>query len=182
MKASTKKEVLSWLKTFALAIIIVFVCRQFIFTPTSVFGESMSPTFHDADRVILSKTSEIQRFDVIVFDAPDLEGEHYIKRVIGLPGDTIKMEDDVLSINGEEFPEEYLRENKENNTLEELTFDFTLEELTGETKVPKDMLFVMGDNRLDSKDSRIFGFVPYDSVIGEVKFRFYPVNAVGVPE
>lgn len=182
MKASTKKEILSWVKTIALAIIIVFICRQFIFTPTSVFGESMSPTFHDADRVIVSKTSKIQRFDVVVFDAPDLEGEHYIKRVIGLPGDSIKMEDDVLSINGEEFPEEYLKENKENNTLEELTFDFTLEEITGKTKVPKDMLFVMGDNRLNSKDSRIFGFVPYDSVIGEVKFRFYPVNAVGVPE
>lgn len=182
MKASTKKEVISWIKSIVIAIIVVFICREFIFAPITVSGESMSPNFHNADRVVVSKTSNIQRFDVIVFDAPDIEGEKYIKRVIGLPGDSIKVEDDVLYINGEMFPEEYLAENKEANPLQHLTGDFSLKENTGESQVPDDMLFVMGDNRLDSKDSRIFGFVPYDSVLGEVKFRFYPFQKVGFPE
>lgn len=182
MKSSTKKEIISWIKSIAIAFIIVFICREFIFTPITVFGESMSPTFHDADRVVVSKTSKIQRFDVIVFDAPDIEGKQYIKRVIGLPGDSIKMEDDVLYINGEVFSEEYLIKNKEKTLLHNLTGNFSLEDSTGETEVPNDMLFVMGDNRLDSKDSRMFGFVPYDSVIGEVKLRFYPFQKIGLPE
>lgn len=181
MKVSTKKEIISWVKSLVFALIVVFICRQFIFTPTAVLGDSMLPTFHDADRVVVSKISKLQHFDVIVFDAPDIEGQQYIKRVIGLPGDSIKMEDDELYINGEMFPEEYLNKNKEDNLLHKLTGDFTLKENTGETKVPKDMLFVMGDNRLDSRDSRIFGFVPYDSVIGEVKFRFYPLQKIGIP-
>ena len=57
-----------------------------------------------------------------------------------------------------------------------------MQEKTGESQVPKDLLFVMGDNRLKSKDSRIFGLIPYDSVIGEVKFRFYPLQEIGIPK
>jgi signal peptidase I len=182
MKESTKNEVYSWIKSVAFAFIIVFICRQFLFTPTTVFGESMSPTFQDQDRIVLSKTTEIQRFDVIVFDAPDINGEHYIKRVIGLPGDSIEMKNDVLYINGEALEEPYLIENKEDNPFNKLTEDFSLREKTGESQVPKDMLFVMGDNRLKSKDSRIFGLIPYDSVIGEVKFRFYPIKEIGIPK
>ena len=182
MTNSTKKEIYSWIKSIAFAFLIVFICRLFLFTPTTVLGASMSPTFQDHDKVVISKTTEIQRFDVIVFDAPDMDGEHYIKRVIGLPGDRIEMKNDVLYINGVAFEEPYLKENKEGNLLTKLTEDFSLEEKTGESKVPKDMLFVMGDNRLISKDSRIFGLIPNDSVIGEVIFRFYPLQEIGVPK
>lgn len=182
MKESTKKEIYSWVKSIAFAFIIAFICRQFLFTPTTVLGASMSPTFQDHDRVLVSKTSEIQRFDVIVFDAPDIDGEHYIKRVIGLPGDSIEMKDDVLFINGKALEEPYLIENKEDNPFNKLTEDFSLQEKTGESIVPKDMLFVMGDNRLKSKDSRIFGLVSYDAVIGEVKFRFLPLKEIGIPK
>lgn len=181
MKESTKKEVYSWIKSIAFAFVIAFICREFLFTPTTVLGASMSPTFQDQDKVLISKTAEIERFDVIVFDAPDIDGVHYIKRVIGLPGDRIEMKDDVLYINGEALEEPYLIENKEDNPFNKLTGDFLLQEKTGETKVPKDMLFVMGDNRLKSKDSRIFGLVSYESVIGEVKFRFYPLQEIGIP-
>ncbi|MBS4192764.1 signal peptidase I [Bacillus sp. FJAT-49705] len=182
MKESTKQEIYSWIKSIAFAFIIAFICKQFLFTTTTVFGESMEPTFQDQDKVVLSKTSEIQRFDMIVFDAPDVEGEHYIKRVIGLPGDHIEMKDDVLYINGEAIEEPYLIENKKDNPFNNLTEDFSLEEKTGKSKIPKDMLFVMGDNRLVSKDSRFFGLVPYDSVIGEVKFRYYPLEEIGIPK
>ncbi len=182
MKESTKKEIYSWVKSIAFAFIIAFICRQFLFTPITVFGESMEPTFQDQDRIVVSKTAKIQRFDVIVFDAPDIEGEHYIKRVIGLPGDRIEMKDDVLYINGEALEEPYLVENKKDNPLNKLTEDFSLQDKTGENIVPNDMLFVMGDNRLKSKDSRIFGLVPYASVIGEVKFRFFPLQEIGIPK
>ena len=148
MKESTKKEIYSWVKSVVFAFSIAFICRRFLFTPSTVLGASMSPTFHDQDRVVVSKTAEIQRFDVIVFDAPDSEGEYYIKRVIGLPGDNIEMKDDVLYINGEALEEPYLIENKEDHPFNKLTEDFSLQEKTGESEVPKDMLFVMGDNRL----------------------------------
>lgn len=180
MKNSTKKELYSWIKAITFAFIITFICREFIFTPSTVFGESMSPTFHNEDKIIVSKTSQIQRFDVIVFNAPDNPGEKYIKRVIGLPGDSIEMKEDVLYINGKAFQEPYLIENKKENFFNKLTEDFTLKEKYGVVKVPQDMLFVMGDNRLVSKDSRIFGFVPRETVIGEVKLRFYPLKEMGI--
>jgi signal peptidase I len=176
---SMNKEIFSWIKTIGFAFIIAFLCRQFFFTPTTVFGESMSPTFHEKDRVIISKTSEIERFDVIVFAAPDAD-EYYIKRVIGLPGDRIVMKDDVLYINGKAYSEPYLQENREKIRSSKLTGDFTLAELTGKTKVPDRMLFVLGDNRLNSKDSRYFGFISYDDVIGEVKFQFYPLHNIRI--
>ncbi|WP_340084923.1 signal peptidase I [Siminovitchia sp. FSL H7-0308] len=179
MKESTKEEIVSWMKSLAFAVIITLVCRQFLFSPITVFGESMSPSFEDHDKVIISKTSKIQRFDVVVFDAPDNENEHYIKRVIGLPGDSIEMKNDTLYINGKRFKEPYLTENKENNPFHKLTEDFSLQEKTGKAKVPEQMLFVMGDNRLNSKDSRTFGLISYDAVIGEVKFRIYPFEAFG---
>lgn len=182
MKESTKKEIYSWIKSIAFALIIVFICRQFLFTPTAVSGESMSPTFHSKDKVVVSKLTKIQRFDIIVFDAPDVDGEQYVKRVIGLPGDHIEMKNDVLYINEEALEEPYLMENKEDNPFHTLTEDFSLQEKTGESKVPKDMLFVMGDNRLRSKDSRALGFIPYDSVIGEVKFQYYPFQEIGIPK
>ena len=175
MEKDTKSEVYSWVKSIVFAIIIAFICRQFLFTPSIVRGESMTPTFEDENMIILSKTSEIQRFDMIVFKAPDSD-ELYIKRVIGLPGDSIEMKDDVLYVNGKEYEEPYLKENKEENVLDKLTYDFTLEE------VPENSLFVMGDNRLNSMDSRIFGVISYDSVIGEVKFRFYPLQEIGIPK
>lgn len=176
-----KEEVFSWIKSLVFAFIIVFLVNSFLFSPTTVFGESMSPTFHDKDRVLLSKTSEIQRFDTIVFDAPDAD-EYYIKRVIGLPGDIIEMKDDILYVNGKEIPEPYLEENKEEVFFDKLTGDFTLKELTGELKVPEGSFFVMGDNRRYSKDSRIFGFVSKDAVVGEVKFRYYPFVDIGLPK
>jgi signal peptidase I len=181
VQESTKKEIYSWIKSLAFALIIAFLCRSFLFSPTIVHGESMEPTFQDQDRLIISKTSEIERFDMIVFDAPDAD-EQYVKRVIGLPGDSVEVKDDILYINGKAMEEPYLEKNKENTLLDKLTGDFTLEEMTGEVKVPKGSLFVMGDNRLYSKDSRFFGFISEESVTGEVKFRFYPLQEMGLPK
>ena len=178
-KINIGKEIVSLFKAVLLAVIIVTLLRQFVFTPTTVRGESMLPSLEDGNRVILSKMTTIDRFDEVVFQATD-SPDHYVKRVIGLPGDTIRMRNDVLYINGEIYDEPYLEEfKKELNHNEKLTEDFTLKKLTGEYKVPKGQMFVLGDNRINSKDSRMFGFVPMDHIIGEVKLRVWPIKDIG---
>lgn len=181
-KENVKREIYSWIKTLVFALIIVFLVRNFLFSPTVVSGESMSPTFEKDDKVLINKLSDIERFDIVVFDAPD-EDSFYIKRVIGLPGDTIKVKDDILYINGEAMEEPYLEESKKSNNLNfNFTADFTLQELTGEVSVPEDSIFVLGDNRINSKDSRFFGFIANEAIIGEVKFRYFPFSDMGVPK
>ncbi|TQR21632.1 signal peptidase I [Psychrobacillus vulpis] len=174
MKENNKKELVSWIKTIIFAFILVFVCRQFLFSPITVKGESMSPTFEDNNKVVISKTSTIGRFDIIVFKSPDKK-DNYIKRVIGLPGDQIEVKDDVLYINGKLYEEPYLQMKKKDLLFGQLTEDFSLEQITGKTKVPKGYYFVMGDNRLQSYDSRIFGFISEEALLGEVKFRLFPL-------
>jgi signal peptidase I len=181
LQEQTKRELVSWIRAIAFALFIAFICRHFFLSPSTVYGESMLPTFEEKDRVLISKISDIQRFDMVVFDAPDSD-EQYIKRVIGLPGDTLEMKDDILYINGKEMDEPYLDAIKGDLIFNKLTGDFTLSEITGETTVPEDSIFVMGDNRLYSKDSRFFGFVSDDAIIGEVKFRLYPFNKIGLPK
>ncbi|MGG7620888.1 signal peptidase I [Bacillus coreaensis] len=181
MSDTTKKEVYSWFKSIVFAFIVAFICRHFLFSPAIVYGESMLPTFQEHDRLLVSKVSDIQRFDLIVFNAPDSD-ERYIKRVIGLPGDQVEVKDDTLYINGKPMEEPFLEDIKKDLVLNKLTGDFTLEELTGKSVVPDGALFVMGDNRLHSKDSRFFGPIPVSSLIGEVKVQIYPLRKIGMPE
>ncbi|MBM7588127.1 signal peptidase I [Bacillus pakistanensis] len=178
MRDNTKKEVFSWIKSIFFALMIAFICRQFLFAPVAVQGESMMPTFENNNRLVVSKISEIDHFDVIVFRSPISE-KNFIKRVIGLPDDTIEMNNDQLFINGKVYQESYLSQNRkiaEQAGMKKLTGDF------GPITVPKDNYFVMGDNRLNSTDSREFGSISNESVVGEVGFRFFPLNEIGTPE
>ncbi|WP_058305830.1 signal peptidase I [Gracilibacillus massiliensis] len=174
------KELLSWMKALLVAVIIVLVCRHFLITPSVVKGESMMPNLEDGDRIILSKISHIDRFDEIAFEAPDTN-DNYVKRVIGFPGDSIEMIDDQLYINGTLYEEVYLNEFKSTLAIgDQLTNDFTLKDLTGHEQVPEGKLFVLGDNRRVSKDSRQFGFIDEESVIGDVKLRIWPIDSIGI--
>ncbi|OJG98184.1 signal peptidase [Enterococcus termitis] len=140
----------------------------------------MDPTLADGERVIALKNTDIKRYDIVTFPAPDEPKKSYIKRVIGLPGDSIEYKDDVLYINGKEVEEPYLDEfKKEVADGNPLTLDFTLEEVTGKDKVPAGEYFVMGDNRRNSKDGRMIGFISEEKISGDVKFVLWPLNRFG---
>ncbi|QCR32770.1 signal peptidase I [Lysinibacillus sp. SGAir0095] len=170
-----KSEFMSWLVAILFGIVISFICREFVFSPLVVKGASMMPTYENQDVIIVSKISEINRFDQVVFEAP-YEDEYYIKRVIGLPGDTVEMKDDILIINNTEYEESYVNRDNSNPLQIRVTENFTLEEITGYDTVPEGYLFVLGDNRLRSSDSRHYGLIPTDSVLGESKIRIYPLS------
>src|SRR5690606_20547328 len=168
-----KKDVLSWFFSIVLGVTIALLCREYLFSPVIVKGASMLPTYESDDVIIVSKKSKINRFDHIVFQAPD-EDEFYIKRVIGLPGDSIEMKDDILIINGEEYDEPYV--NRDNPYATRITENFTLEQITGDKIVPEGYVFVLGDNRTQSRDSRHYGLIPIDDVYGASKMRILPLQ------
>ncbi|EGO9264831.1 signal peptidase I [Enterococcus faecalis] len=173
------KELIKTVVFFACLALGLFLLRQFVFTPVVVRGHSMDPTLADGERVITLKNTEINRFDIITFPAPDEPDKNYIKRVIGLPGDTIAYKDDTLYINGKEVDEPYLDGFKKALTDgQPLTGDFSLKE-----KVPADSYFVLGDNRRNSKDGRVIGFIHKKDILGEVKFVMWPFSRFGpIPE
>jgi signal peptidase I len=176
--AKKKNEIWEWTKALIIAVVLAAVIRTFLFAPIVVDGLSMMPTLHDQDRMIVNKFSysigEPKRFDVIVFHAP--ENKDYIKRVIGLPGDTVEYKDDVLYVNGKAYEEPYLEEYKKQVIDGPLTEPFTLVDKIGRKTVPEGHLFVMGDNRRFSKDSRHIGTIPMDKVLGKTNLLYWPIK------
>ncbi|WP_026674303.1 signal peptidase I [Alkalihalobacterium bogoriense] len=177
-----KSETLEWIKALIIALLLAVLIRFFFFAPIVVEGESMMPTLHHSDRMIVNKIgytiSEPDRFDIVVFHAT--EEKDYIKRVIGLPGDTIVYEDDILYINNEPYDEPYLDELKNQLAGGKLTYDFTLQEVTNEVSVPEGYLFVMGDNRQRSLDSRDIGLIPIDEIVGKANIVFWPFSDIRI--
>ncbi|GGA18216.1 signal peptidase I [Psychrobacillus lasiicapitis] len=171
----TKKEIIEWLMSLVIGIIVVLVVRSFVATNYEVVGESMMPTLHDHDLVIISKLSTIKQMDIIIFHSD--EKEDYVKRVIGLAGDTITYENDELYINNQKIEEPFLSSYEPYvNTETNFTENFDLQELTGSKTVPPGKLFVLGDNRISSLDSRYFHFIDEKEVIGEVKLIYWPLS------
>lgn len=166
MKSETKKELIIY-GSIILAIILI---RTFIVTPVRVNGTSMYSTLNDGEIMILNKINykftDIKRFDIVVVKT---ENNKIIKRVIGLPGETLKYEDNVLYINGQEVKESYLKEKTE---------DFNINEL-GYKKIPQDCYFVMGDNRDNSNDSRIIGCVKRKQIKGKTSLVIFPFKNAG---
>lgn len=176
-----KNELWEWSKALLIAFGIAAIIRFFLFTPIVVDGESMMPTLKNGDRMVVNRIGYMvgkpDRFDIVVFHAP--EQKNYIKRVIGLPGDQVEYKNDQLYINGEAIPEPYLDQYKKEITEGSLTDDFTLEDITGKDKIPKGYIFVMGDNRRYSKDSRHIGLIAIDEIIGNTNFVFWPYDDIG---
>ena len=181
MKKSWIYDVL-WLVTLA---DILVALRFYIFSPIKVQGESMMPNLVDGEKAIALKVGDIERFDIVPLKAPDDASLYYVKRVIGLPGDTISYKDDTLYVNEKPLKENYLNQYKQDwqnaGNIEPLTPDFTLEEITGQPTVPANTYFVLGDNRQVSKDSRVkeVGFIPAENIIGKAKVSFWPPSQWG---
>lgn len=169
---------LIWVLVIFMGIKVVYA---YVLEPFVVSGRSMEYTLHDGEKMFMMKYKEIDRFDVVVFPAPDQPTEEdepeslYIKRVIGLPGDTIAYQDDHLVLNGEVMDEPYL-EPMQADVLGNFTGDFQLEEVAGSEVVPEGQVFVMGDNRRNSLDGRSFGFIEMDDIIGEADYIYWPLN------
>lgn len=174
------RDILEMLIFTLVVFLLFFLIRQFLFVPVSVDGPSMEPSLHHQDRLILNKIEKPERFDIVVFQAPDQSDSQYIKRIIGMPGDTVEYKKGVLFVNDEQIYEPYLEEFKLHYPEWELFVqDFNLQDLTGEIAVPEGTYFVLGDNRSNSKDSREFGFIDADTVQGTVNFRFMPFGDFG---
>lgn len=160
---------------------IYFLLFRFVLSNETVSGPSMQPTFQDGDRIIAVRNFTPRRGDIVILKAPDEPGALYIKRIIGVPGDTIESKNDVMYINGKAIKEPYLTQYKKKLAKGQLyTNNFSLQSLYGVKKVPKDCYFVMGDHRDVSKDSRMIGFIKRSAIVGEVKLRYYPFNQIKV--
>ncbi|UJF35323.1 signal peptidase I [Paenibacillus hexagrammi] len=175
---SAKSETWEWIKALLIAGVLVVIIRWLLFSPFIVDGASMQPNFQTAERLIVNKLiydiRAPKRGEVIVFHAP--EGKDYIKRVIALPGETVKVEGDKVYINGEEIDQPYLKEAIEQAHQEGRNYNRLAN--YAEQKVPDNELFAMGDNRSNSKDSRdpSVGFVPFEKVVGRAEVIFWPLN------
>lgn len=175
------RELLSTVLYIAIISVLFVVVQRNFYAPVMVDGNSMEETLSDGDYLLMNRYSEIERFDVVIFPNPLSEEEEdeeklFVKRVIGLPGDKITFEGDQLFLNGEEIDEEYLDYSKDYRFA-----GFSLETLLGYEEVPEDYYFVLGDNRNagESQDSRAFGFINSESVMGKVAFRYWPIDEFG---
>lgn len=170
-KKDVKKEVLEWVKSILLAIIIAVLIKTFIFNTTYVLGNSMYPTLHEKDRLFSNKIplyfSGPKRGEIVVLKAPDAPNKDYIKRVIGVGGDTVAIIDGKVYLNGELLEEDYIEEGSYTQVYDDNYWE-----------VPEGYVFVLGDNRGEgaSKDSRYFGCVPVESIKGVTSFRYFPFN------
>lgn len=174
------RDVYETIKFVIFMALAVWVINTFLFVAYRVEGTSMDPTIHDKDMLVIDKSAiwmdRLDRFDIVVFHND--KKDDYVKRIIGLPGDEITYENDVLYVNGNRVPEKYLVEElggKPENGVP-FTGNFSIEDLLGSKKVPKDQYFVLGDNRMVSKDSRMIGFVKKEKMVGAVSLRFFPFN------
>ncbi|MGG4146130.1 signal peptidase I [Paenibacillus algorifonticola] len=181
-KAKAMKETVEWIKALAIAVVLVVIIRSFLFAPFMVEGESMHPNFETGERLIVNKIlykfREPDRGEVVVFHVPE-QGRDFIKRVIGLPGDTIKVQGDDVFINDVKLEEPYIAEAikqaQANGQLYNNESDFPNERIT-EATVPEDTIFAMGDNRSNSQDSRALGYISNKELVGRAEVIFWPLN------
>lgn len=163
-----------------MAMAIFVVVYLFLFQPHSVQGNSMLPNFHNKEYILTDKVSyrfsQPQRGDVIIFKAPGNEDYEYIKRIVGLPGEQVKISEGKVYINDQLLNELYLPAD-----LPTRPGFFAAEGKA--VIIPANQYFVLGDNRLHSSDSRDWGPVPQQNIVGKAWFRYWPMDQLGlIPE
>lgn len=161
-KEDWKRFALDILETIILAVVLYFGINA-VSARVRVDGFSMNPTLQNGEYILVNKlayrTGQPDRGDIIVFAIPDGDGQALIKRVIGLPGETVKIGDGTVTIDGQKLQEPYIAQDP-------LYF--------GEWTVPQGYLFVLGDNRNDSRDSHQWGLLPLENVVGKSVLIYWP--------
>ncbi|HYE81494.1 MAG TPA: signal peptidase I [Clostridia bacterium] len=172
MDENVKKEVISWIKLIISAFVIAFVLKTYVFQIALVNQISMEPTLHEGQILVIAKVnylfSDPDRGDIVVLK-DELENKYLIKRAIGLPGEVIDIRDNRVYIDEKELRPDYTEVPTQDNGFVK-------------SKVPEGKYFVMGDNRLHSRDSRsdTVGFVNRSNIVGKAVFRIWPVNKIGI--
>ena len=164
---------LSWIRDLAFSVLIAIVSIVFIYQPVKVEGTSMMPGLTDQERIFINKFTyrfglgSIERGDTVVFEFPGDITKSYIKRVIGLPGDHVRIERGQVYVNDQPLTEEYVET------------DYRDDVSMRETRVKPDEFFVLGDHRNSSSDSRVWGTVPRKYIYGKAVFCYWPLSKLG---
>ncbi len=170
-RSSLGQEVRGWARDIFFTALIAILVVIFVVQPVKVEGTSMEPRLEPRDRIFVNKfvyyLSDVNRGDIVVFWYPKDKTKSFIKRVIGLPGETVEVRSGVVYLNDEKLPEPYLAGEFDNES-------YPLQ------VVPSDQYFVLGDHRNSSNDSRDWGFVPEQNIFGEAVFRYWPLSKLGL--
>ena len=170
-RPSLGQEVRAWARDIFFTALIAILVVIFVVQPVKVEGTSMEPRLEPQDRIFVNKFvyyfSGVARADIVVFWYPKDKTKSFIKRVIGLPGETVEVRSGVVYLNGEKLSEPYLAGEFDNDS-------YPLQ------VVPPDQYFVLGDHRNSSNDSRDWGFVPEPNIFGEAVFRYWPLSKLGL--
>ena len=166
-----RRELRSWTRDLAAALGLAIVIMIFLYQPVKVEGTSMNPLLSDQERIFINKFiyrfEPIERGDVIVFWYPLDRSKSFIKRVVGLPGESVEIRAGNVFVNGRELPDQYVP----SGYLDGSNY--------AARRLPQDEYFVMGDHRDSSNDSRVFGSVPRQFIYGKAVFAYWPVNHFG---
>lgn len=167
------KEFIKDSTKYILTVILVLVIIIYVASVQQILGPSMEPTLNDGDIVLLNKFQyhlfSVKRNQIVALNYEDTK--YMVKRIIGLPGEKIEYKDNTLYINDKPYEEEFLKDVKTN--------DFSIKDL-GYDVIPEDMYLVLGDNRENSMDSRDFGLISKEDIIGKVSIRIWPLNKIKI--
>lgn len=172
-KKDPKKEILSWIVTIAAAVAIALLIRTFLFEPVSVDGHSMDDTLANGEIMFVTKPEYLfgdpQHGDIVICKFPDRGNTLFVKRLIGLPGDTVEVKSNIVYVNGEALVEDYLTPDRNDDGRS-----------MGAITLGADQYFVMGDNRDNSHDSRASDVGPLfrNQIVGHVRCVLFPFNKI----
>ena len=176
-KKSAMKEVLEWVQAFAIAAVVAFLIKNFVFTVVRVDGQSMYSTLHHNDRMIVWRLGyEPENGDIVVFKSRATDNNYWIKRVIATEGQHVKIdfERNEVYVDGVKIKEPYINDDKSGDPMQ----FYPQQHQYIDVEVPKGCVYVMGDNRNQSRDSRAIGTVSVDSILGKAKLRFWPFKSI----
>ena len=161
----------SWVRDLGISLILAGIVIVFLYQPVKVEGTSMMPRLVDQERIFINKfvyqLGPISRGDVVVFRYPFDPAKSYIKRVVGLPGETVRLVNGTVFINGRKLEEGYVGE------------EFRDRQSQAPLVIPPDQYYVLGDRRNSSNDSRVWGPVPQQYIYGKAVFAYWPMNRLG---